>query len=1444
MKNINFGLFTILGILLFVFISGCTVKQNATIGCCVIDTTNPNSPTCKSLKGTTSAGIALVNTNSCNTNLGTCNITIGITPQTGSQSGVNTQDNNYQTTTVNAPICSNRAFTCISDSCFAQVCGPFKYQPQPVPSLSDTVTFSKSGSSSYSFNSNRAPLSINLYGTTCLVVPANETLKNVLENSKGSAVNIFRFGIGNTFEEFETYRYLFPFTDTACNINTFSTNVKDRYLNYMLSPTEFQNMKSDSGRLSGSGWRNTGTGGAPVQVTYPWQRVATDNFCPQTTVSPFLGSINNFKGSDGINYKFNSSVWSSVYQPSIRNPPTQSPPSTFSRALDKTFYRNFLPLIYEDDMAQGITSASGPVPAPFECSSPIECSSGYCNFVDYSRNLCKKTSGSSTTWVECGCNSLGLSCFGGTTTFSYLPGVGKPNSAADLNAYINAYTSANLNDPNSQPQDFYSKNNPILTLNYAGVQPSCSGFLTSLVAGVQIVEDQGTCVIADDGIATCTLSAGYNGNDEQTESLTSRGPATVRVKNLNSFSFPKGIQLFGEIKTGGYVGYTLLSEQQLQASDFGRRCGPLTNGVDYVIKQPNKIQYGRNTGQPSDYEEPDSNGPVSNAYAVGTIIRPPPAQETSPPAWLNSDDSTFADVILFTGAQSLKTSPSSCDDEGGWDHYIYAQQYIFLKANNGKIGTCDLDSNSPGLPVTKSFGWCEACSYATLSKQIVTSSAAAYNPSAITYSRNFENPQTQTKVTPLLSNGNPTKYRSAVSNPVEPYLEQKQDKYLQEGVLPVFDLSDQGNWVSKTAMLNPQDPSQSASDGALISANLFSNYMDAYPYIKNNVGPSMVIVGNISLSQLSGSSLQSSIVFRHVRRTSAQTIYELQVEGVGPNFIFDETRNTVSNPNPPVDTRSSTQIENIPVGNYIYKIQVDKSVTVVPCLSGPPKPYTESFNVQINILDLNNNQVSPTINRPIPVSIPNNCPIVALTGPSTTVQIPVVPFLTIFKERIDSAKLACSKCLLGFRILNNNLQGSTRRVADIATLNAVDAYDLSQKSDTTKTILDKIDFVAYSFYPDEYTQEDNSLCGSTANNQNIISQLENLSRTTLYDSGKLSLISDFSINSADSLCWSDAQKQNFISYMLTKQRTLSSAGLMGVIYSDVSGLKSGGTPYTNTNAFCDLNSGSKSFVADPPVTVYTKIYTSPSVTCEECNELDYTLGKCNSADTSPVPRSELCDNNVACTLPNSATRSPTTQFKCPEKTIPDPCVPCSSVQNSLDCKIYRSDGTVNQVPYDINTLNDLSADVIASIPRQTNSVCCLLETNSQASSGAAGGVQQPATRSYTYVKQTAAGRNVAPIVFSVSGDPADDCGIPDSSSIGSNICGSATPIKNYQISCTLVDNSAVVNPLAGGSGTGVINPAGGGSPPTPGPGGGGGIISPGAGGSGGSSGNAGGSGGN
>src|SRR3989338_6819699 len=64
----------------------------------------------------------------------------------------------------------------------------------------------------------------------------DENLSTVFSNTRGSFINSFRFGVGKTFEDFERYRQLFPFSDAYCNANPMGT--KDRFSNYLKTPGE------------------------------------------------------------------------------------------------------------------------------------------------------------------------------------------------------------------------------------------------------------------------------------------------------------------------------------------------------------------------------------------------------------------------------------------------------------------------------------------------------------------------------------------------------------------------------------------------------------------------------------------------------------------------------------------------------------------------------------------------------------------------------------------------------------------------------------------------------------------------------------------------------------------------------------------------------------------------------------------------------------------------------------------------------------------------------------------------------------------------------------------------------------------------------------------------------------------------------------------------------
>jgi hypothetical protein len=83
-------------------------------------------------------------------------------------------------------------------------------------------------------------------------------------------------------------------------------------------------------------------------------------------------------------------------------------------------------------------------------------------------------------------------------------------------------------------------------------------------------------------------------------------------------------------------------------------------------------------------------------------------------------------------------------------------------------------------------------------------------------------------------------------------------------------------------------------------------------------------------------------------------------------------------------------------------------------------------------------------------------------------------------------------------------------------------------------------------------------------------------------------------------------------------------------------------------------------------------------------------------------------------------------------------------------------------------LNELTSDVIAALPAQYK--CCLQDSRNQ---------------NYTFVSAVDSARSSAPILFSRSNDPRQDCGVPQLSSIGPDLCGSDTPFRNYRLECSV-----------------------------------------------------------
>ena len=1290
---------------LFLFIAGCLEKP-LSYGCCNLDEeTNTCIPP---LKGETSDGVELIGTNECDAESGTCNVTIRITKLRPGAEPI------IEEVQPIINVCTNRVSGCRTANCVAQVCGSFSYRPTPIPSVADATKFSEEAEQEGKVDAIDAAaeaVPTNFYGTVCHMLKTNETLQTFLKNSKGSFVNTFRVGIGDSFDEFDNYRYLFPYTDSVCNANPVIKGTKDRYMNYLLTPGQFQIHVSDPAL------DQTDNG------------LEAEAFCLEDAERPFLGP------------QYNGNTISAYKMKNI----TREPIDYSYKELDVKFYLNFLSIMYADQLD---TESIGdvPLPAPFECETGIECASGFCNYKDYTRGICKKDD----SWIRCSCSSAARECLASNIYIDYLDDV-KPTTADELQEHVDAY----INDG----AEFYKKRDRQLKLEYGEVDPDCDFWAnpTSDIDGVHygvpaangvyfpvdcIVEDYTswrivctlppeassnsqfsyvcepagdnyacrenvedatdttTCVFADnnmvcsisssrafddcqstgensigcgyaagspgvtcnigeDGSVACTslypsitiTSCSFDGSSTLTCSSTasrvfgdcednsgtkycgSQGQQFVdgllEIDGSDfKYLFDPDIRFFGSEKQGisgqSYIGYTILTPEEFQETDFYKSC-ELT---------------------PSNYAVFDARGSREDSgtwYDLGSLYQLPSELEN-----------VVQDFHAFGFKETDGGDCHALSDDN--KHFLIIKNYVMIKApaaGADKIGVCDYNQNTK-MPVAKTFGWCEPCSYITLAKQIITTRGTEYNPTTKITNRKVGGEGGHTEAgticveVPSLTLTGPKRLACpSADDPDRPddiypknyfntlpdsvYLQEKQAQYLKEGILPVFDATDDSNW-------------------------------------------------NVPTEE------RESFGVRYTIRHNADYVADAIIDR-GPSILI-------------VDTISLEQVHQ-----------------------------------EINI----GTEDSPTI---------------------------IKPEIDELYARLQHAKESCKTCIYSFKV-SNGLPGSrmgTERIDDdLATLAEIKAYK-PQIFDPNERL---VNVISFRLFPHEFTNEDPSYCTSVLGSL-IEGHLNRLTTTVITEyNQKLSLISDMSLDDSDSSCWSKERKQGLFSYLFARQKKLAKSGLIGIIYSDISELEDGvgdqpGTPetyYKLSEQFCSLEKGVRKIAADEPITVYTKVYTQSPAYCQPCSNIDISLGKCNKA----------CANGEQCIVP--ADLDPLTDpdtLGCSDDIIPEPCTKCTDKEGALSCTFYDQNGDELHGNYDISDLSVLTPDIVSSIPKPE--VCCFDDDSGN----------------YTFVKKKTAGRVVGPVIFSGTGDPLEDCGINDIGDFNPGVCGAVSPVKNRKVECQLI----------------------------------------------------------
>jgi len=344
----------VIGVLL---LAGC-IEPTAKIGCCAKDNISDG---CMLLNMTTSELEDYISeTEWCNETSGLCNVSIG--------------DKHYL-----VPVCTDAELNeCINPECTAMVCGDFMFKPKIAPGV-----VSPEGSEGAQVDvppeQEEEEARIGFYKAQCKFMGMDNKLASLMKNTD-SDINVFRFGVGESFDEFERYKYFFPMTDKYCNaypeVPGFTGTRVDRYMNYLGVSGSSTHVAFDPGTLpeciddasSGSVW---------IPFRYGMEDYVPSSYCSILPESVDRSEY-SYQRFCTYQYPIDPSMYGFFYGPSIR--------------LDKAFYRKGLSIAHAETIYDETTSR-----APFECLFGTDCYSGTCNTDYYSRSVNVVVGGSEVT---------------------------------------------------------------------------------------------------------------------------------------------------------------------------------------------------------------------------------------------------------------------------------------------------------------------------------------------------------------------------------------------------------------------------------------------------------------------------------------------------------------------------------------------------------------------------------------------------------------------------------------------------------------------------------------------------------------------------------------------------------------------------------------------------------------------------------------------------------------------------------------------------------------------------------------------------------------------------------------------------------------------------------------------------------------------------------------
>ncbi|MGV8084888.1 MAG: hypothetical protein ACP5N9_01400 [Candidatus Bilamarchaeum sp.] len=741
-------------IVFFVIAAGC-VQPVQQLGCC--------------LKGnatnTTGGGCVLYNmsdyqeynyidqTHSCDDSsqntTGQCNVTIGSQTQL-------------------IPICTETQFQkCISGDCIAMACGDFAYNPRIGPGFSSV----EDATGNIPPNLEDENQVANFYKARCKYLPMDERFKQIMKNAKAQ-VNVFRFGIGSSFDEYEQYKDYFPISDKFCGRNPPSSLMVDRYQNYLTSDLTAYNPVREI------------TINCLSEMAYGAERSPFSFEETNATVRSLSAGIDDFSplNPDQRGYKLaykatvnfeNATIGGSLLSQRV----------DFSKSLDTSFYKKYLYSINANQM-YGL-DGSDPAKGTFECNAEgNDCYSGNCDTSKYSRGTMFSTTTPGFTPREAATDCFKAKDSSGkerivcAPTKNIVPDGTSPGIVSIEDVPVE-YASAHFETPNNGRSDDWFFADARATVASLPILDSSS---TASYHWMRIQRGDGASynigpTLTSENIPIPVLGATVNGPPAGGAMFFGKLNDSPMIYTWADTS--SGTEI---IRRDVVIGYALASsEAEFNNMYLARECRLGPNDYKMIeIDDPDGTVWGDLVAQFKPYindrfNSMKTSGDGCGAYAdMGDLIM-------SSLPWVlsynkengNSDeDARSATYLTSTIAQTLRDrnildqpmvttqSETVCamksnrmvpygDDEREWmpdpddwrtRYNVYYSKKIFLilytPGTNmiGSAGGCAID-NETYLPIIRTYGWCESCSQATLAYQKLTA-ANPYQPAYITTPQN------------------------------------------------------------------------------------------------------------------------------------------------------------------------------------------------------------------------------------------------------------------------------------------------------------------------------------------------------------------------------------------------------------------------------------------------------------------------------------------------------------------------------------------------------------------------------------------------------------------------------------------------------------------------------------------------------------------------------------